>query len=151
MISDWTLTPLKTALACGAAAAALLAVPAQALPVPGQGPAQVAGGGQPTVSSSGPQMTVNINAARTIIDWSSFNVGASEGVTFNFGQRAWIVLNRTNSAISIDGQLRAIHTPTNAVGGNVWFYSPQGVAFGPGARVDVGAMLATSAAPSTAD
>lgn len=146
--------PLSTTrrLLAGAAALTLLAPgPASALPVAAGGSSPTsAGGAQPTIGGSSSVLDVNLNAARTIIDWSTFNVSGSEAVNFYFDQRNWIVLNRvTNSAINIDGTIRAIHSatsgPTAPTGGNVWFYSPQGVAFGPNARVDVGGLLATSA------
>ena len=101
-------------------------------------------------------MRVDLNAPRTIIDWQNFNLAGGERADFLFDQRNWIVLNRvTGSAISINGtvfggQQANLNSPPAATpGGNVWFYSPQGVAFGANARVDVGGMLATSAAVNT--
>lgn len=144
------LPTLRQTLSCAAAAAALMCYgPALALPGSVVGTQVSTGGAQPTVQTGSGTMTVGVNAARTIMDWSSYNIGAGETVTYTFGQRNWIALNRvTNGAISVNGTLRAQDT-TGAVGGNIWLYSPQGVAFGGGARVDVGGLLATSASVDT--
>ena len=144
-------------LLLGAAAAGLLwGGSATALPVLGSAAPQVsAGGAQPVISSSGSTVRVDLNAARTILDWSSFNLGPGERADFLFDQRNWIAVNRvTGSQISINGQVFAgqaanLNSPApSGPGGNVWFYSPQGVAFGPNARVDVGGLVATSSAPN---
>lgn len=142
----------------GVAAAALLAsAPAFALPVPAGGTYPVSpGGAQPViVSNNDDLLTVDLNAPRTIVDWSNFILLDHETANFHFDQRSWIVLNRVaDSAVDIDGTIRAVHSagagPTSPIGGNVWFYSPHGVIFGPNARVDVGGLLATSAAVDTA-
>lgn len=131
-------------------AALLAAAQAMALPVPGSTPAQVTSAGfVPLIAQSGNTMTVDLRANRTIIDWSSFNIASGESVTFAFDGRSWIALNRVpGGQISINGQLSSIFANAPAAGGpaggNVWLYSPQGVAFGPNARVDVGGLLATS-------
>ncbi len=150
---------LRLVLAGGVAATALLtAGAALALPVAGAGPYAVSpGGGQPIIATNANAVRVDLNAPRTIIDWQSFNLAGGERADFLFDQRNWIVLNRvTGSAISINGtvfggqQANFNSPPAATPGGNVWFYSPQGVAFGASARVDVGGMLATSAAVNTA-
>ena len=144
----------RALLAAGTALAALAATPALALPSPGSGPATIGGGGsQPIIQLGSSTVQVDLNAPRTIIDWNSFNLGRGESAEFRFDQRSWIVLNRvTSSAVSIDGHVTGYQAanlnaalPANT-GGNVWFYSPQGVAFGANAVVDVGGLLATSAA-----
>src|SRR4051794_2194164 len=68
---------------------------ALAAPVFG-GSTQTGGGGGPTIAT-GPVTSVTLNATRTIINWSSFNVTADETVNFNFGARNWIVFNRVNN------------------------------------------------------
>lgn len=150
--------PRRTLLASGAAAAALAGVPAAALPVLSNITPQVsAGGAQPVIQSTTGAVRVDLNAPRTIIDWQSFNLTSGEQAQFRFDQRNWIVLNRVQSgAITIDGQVTGYQAANlnsalpAQTSGNVWFYSPQGVAFGPNARVDVGGMLATSAAVNEA-
>ncbi|MBU1376466.1 MAG: filamentous hemagglutinin N-terminal domain-containing protein [Alphaproteobacteria bacterium] len=149
----------RTALAAGAAVAALLAADqAVALPVAGSAPATIsAGGSQPIIQSGSNIVQVDLNAPRTIIDWASFNLNGGEQAQFRFDQRNWIVLNRvTGGPININGSVTAYQAANNAAAlpnvtsGNVWFYSPQGVAFGGGASVDVGGLLATSAAVNEA-
>jgi len=142
-------------LAAGSAFIALaLAQSAAALPTP-IGSVVNAGGSQPVIGNNGDDLvTVDLNAQRTIIDWSNFDLFDHETARFAFDQRNWIVLNRvTGGPISIDGMIQAVHgtnvNATGPIGGNVWFYSPQGVAFGPSARIDVGGLLATSAAVDT--
>lgn len=152
-------TRTRRPLLAGVAAFALLhGGSAMALPVLGAAPPQVsAGGGQPVIATGAGAVRVDLNAPRTIIDWASFNLTAAERADFVFDQRSWIVVNRvTGSAINIDGRVFAGQAANlNAAlpatpGGNVWFYSPQGVIFGANARVDVGGLMATSAAPNTA-
>lgn len=149
-----TFTSLRRALLGGAAAAALAALPAQALPV-FAGTSQTNAGGQtPVVTSSGSTVNVDLRANRTILDWSTFNLQSGETANFYFDQRNWIALNRvTGSAININGAVNGIQAAgvgAGPTGGNVWFYSPQGIAFGSNARVNVAGLLATSAAVNTA-
>lgn len=154
------LTPtLRQSLAAGVAGAALLAAgQVAALPVAGSLPATVSvGGSQPIIQSGSTNVVVDVNAPRTIIDWTSFNLSPGEQAQFRFDQRNWIVLNRvTGGPININGsvtgyQAANLSSALPAVtSGNVWFYSPQGVVFGGSANVDVGGMLATSAAVNQA-
>ena len=145
---------LRKSLAASAAVLALVAAGgANALPV--FGGAQVSTGDSlPVITTASPTlMTIDVNAARTIIDWNSFNLAPGETVSYAFQFNRTIVLNRVNSGpINIDGQILSsqsvgfpLDQPRRA-GGNVWFYSPQGVFFGPNARFDGGALLATTAA-----
>ncbi|MDZ4371654.1 MAG: filamentous hemagglutinin N-terminal domain-containing protein [Phenylobacterium sp.] len=142
-------------LAAGAAGVALLAAgSAGALPVYSGNALVSAGGGAPTINTLPPNLViVDLNAPRTIIDWTSFNLAAGETVSYAFAQNNWIALNRVGSGeINIDGFISAARSTgfpldTGATaGGNVWFYSPDGVVFGPNARANVGGLLATSAA-----
>ncbi len=130
--------------------AALMAQPALALPA-GLGAPQVeAGGGAPVVVASSPggegvsaQMDVTLNAQRTLLRWNSLNLGATELLRFLFPSRNAIVLNQVSAQAVIDGRLEG--RVGSAFGGNVWIASPNGVIFGPNARVDLGGLLATSA------
>jgi filamentous hemagglutinin family protein len=145
---------LRKSLAASAAMLVLAAAGA-AHALPTFGSAQVTpGDSQPVIATPSPTlMTIDVNAARTIIDWTSFNLAPGETVSYAFQFNRTIVLNRVNSGpINIDGQILSsqsvgfpLDQPRRA-GGNVWFYSPQGVIFGPNARFDGGALLATSAA-----
>ena len=90
---------------------------------------------------------VTLNQARTLIDWSSFNLAQGQQVDFLFKSNNWIVLNRVLSVAHINGGVMGCVMTCGAggaIGGNVWFYSPAGVIFGPHAQVNVGGLLATT-------
>ncbi len=128
----------------------LLALQAHAGPsLPVQAPSmpQVAGGNavQPQITVSGATMTVNANAARTLIDWNSFTVAQGSAVNFTLNARGDIVLNRLvdSTPVMINGVLTS--TVGGVTGGNIWFSAPGGVIFGSTAVVNVGGLLATTA------
>lgn len=127
----------------------LTALPAHALPTGGVAEVS-AGGGTPTISTSGNRMDVQLNAERTVLGWTSFNVKPEETVSFNFGARNWIVLNRvlglTPSKIEgvVEGRVGS------AYGGNVWFTSQSSIIFGRGAQIDAGSLLVAIGTPDTA-
>jgi len=129
----------RTAL-CGALCALAIATPGRAAPVGGT-PEVNAGGGLPVITTNGAATNVDLNAPRTVLSWTSFNVKTDETVTFNFDARNWIVLNRIvglgESKIqgAIEGKVGA------DFGGNVWFASQNSIIFGAGSRVDVGGLL----------
>jgi filamentous hemagglutinin family protein len=127
---------------CGALCGLSLLSPRTAAAGPVLGGSQVnAGGASPTVTQAGPSTNVTLNATRTVIDWSSFDVKPDETVTFNFGARNWIVLNRilgllpTKIEGAVEGRVGAEY------GGNVWFASQNSIVFGKGSRVDVGGLM----------
>ena len=140
----------RTAL-CGALAglAAAVAAPASAqslMPV-WSGQAQASGAG-PSINIGPTTGTVTLNSARTVVDWTSFNLAAGNSVTFNFGARSWIVLNRINDNVpdTISGTVQGL--VNGAYGGNVWFSSRNGLIFGSGAVVDAGGLLVTASSPN---
>jgi filamentous hemagglutinin family protein len=107
--------------------------------------------------------TVELYARRTVIDWTSFQIGAGGEVEFVFnpasGQsaanaRGDIVLNQITGggSVDIEGALAStVSGDSHPYGGNVWFSAPGGVIFGSGAVVNVGGLLATTAAISPAN
>ncbi|WP_395778729.1 beta strand repeat-containing protein [Aquidulcibacter sp.] len=132
----------KTALALPAGE-----VIAGSTPVIIQGPAA-------TFTRSGPNadLLVRQNAERVVIDWTNFDIASGESVTFQMGAPNWIALNRVAGAqTNINGILRSEIGAGGPIGGHVWIYNPNGMIFGTNARVDVGGLLATSAAPAMAD
>lgn len=102
----------------------------------------------PTQNTVDGQTTVNIQqtAAKAILTWDSFNVGAQ--TTLNFDQKLgtqtdgkndWIALNRINASSSpsqILGKIKA--------DGSVYVINPNGIIFGQGSQVNVHSLLASS-------
>ncbi|PTQ87380.1 filamentous haemagglutinin family protein [Agitococcus lubricus] len=102
----------------------------------------------PTQTTVNGQTTVNIQqtAAKAILTWDSFNVGAQ--TTLNFDQKLgtqtdgkndWIALNRINASSSpsqILGKIKA--------DGSVYLINPNGIIFGQGSQVNVHSLLASS-------
>lgn len=108
-------------------------------PTPTQLPtgAQIAAG-QANVQVNGSQMTVNQSSDKAVLNWQSFDIGASAGVRFNQPGRNSVALNRVQSseASQIFGQLTA--------NGQIVLVNPSGVVFGPNSRVDVGGLVAAA-------
>ena len=106
----------------------------------------VAGGGsavdftRTANAATGVDLDITQNTARVVIDWTSFNIDATDVVNFNQAASNWIAVNRvTGGAVTpsmINGALNAT--------GHVWILDPSGVMFGAGAVVDVGGLLASS-------
>jgi len=112
--------------------------------------AVLVGSGQaPTLSQTAHTTDITLGAPRTIMGWSSFNLAADQTVIYRFQDPSWIVLNRVTGQAVIDGQVEALVGAQRGAG-NVWFYAPGGVLFGPNAKVNVGGLLATTAAVSQA-
>ncbi|WP_428246136.1 filamentous hemagglutinin N-terminal domain-containing protein [Ferrovibrio sp.] len=129
--------------AAGAYALSSLITGAQAQTLP-QGGNVVAG------SASINQATPNsLNIVQTtnsaIINWQSFSIGAGQSVNFQQPSAASVTLNRVlgNDPSAIFGTLTA--------NGTVMLVNPNGVFFGPGSRVDVGGLVATTANIKDAD
>ena len=117
----------------GSAGLAYAQVPASALPTGGR---VVVGNGQ--VQQSANLLIVNQSSQRLGMDWQSFNIGAGATVEFRQPSASSIALNRVvgHSGTEIYGQLRA--------NGQVFLTNPNGVLFAPGAKVDVGGLVAST-------
>ncbi|HEY4031987.1 MAG TPA: filamentous hemagglutinin N-terminal domain-containing protein, partial [Caulobacteraceae bacterium] len=126
--------------ALGLVLAALEVLPVRAAPAGANIPAGVTA--PPTITTTGPVTDVKVNQARTLIDWSSFDIAKGEAVNFRFNAGSDIVLNRVLGQAVVDGTLNGLVGAK--AGGNVWIYGGQGVVFGPNARVNVGSLMATS-------
>ncbi len=139
----------RTAL-CGALAgfAAMLAGSASAQLV--QSGVALSSGGLPTISTSNGVTDIGLHGARTIIDWSTYNVRPGEAVHYAFDARNWIVLNRINSvdAPTIAGAIEG--RVGGAFGGNIWFSSANGMIFMAGGQIDAGGILITAASADQA-
>ncbi len=135
-------------LLCAAALSWLMAG-AQAEPTNG---VIAAGGGVGASINSGANVgggfdvTIQQNSDRMVINWDDFNIDPNDVVNFNQPSSAAIAVNRVVGGAltptAIDGSLTSV--------GHVWILDPAGVAFGAGAVVDVGGLLATTSALDTA-
>ncbi|MEF7613769.1 filamentous hemagglutinin N-terminal domain-containing protein [Aquincola sp. MAHUQ-54] len=117
--------------------AALLAGQGTALANPTGG--QVVAGSA-TLNQKGPDtLDIHQSTHKAIINWQSFSVGAGQKVNFLQPGRGSVTLNRVlgNDPSAIFGQISAP--------GTVMLVNPNGVVFGPGSRVDVGGLVASTA------
>ncbi|MBI1209633.1 MAG: filamentous hemagglutinin N-terminal domain-containing protein [Azospirillum sp.] len=120
-------------LAGTALALALTTQPAAANP---QGGTVV--GGDVTITQTSPtRVDITQTSAKGIINWQSFSIGANEHTNFNQSSASAITLNRVTGGnpSEILGRMTA--------NGQVWLVNPNGVFFGPNARIDVGGLVAT--------
>ncbi len=131
------LTPALLTLTLAAPATAL----AQALPTGGQ---VVAGSGV-IGSPGGGTLAIDQASQSMSIDWQQFNIGAANTVRFNQPGADAVALNRVlgPDASQIMGRLQA--------NGRVFLVNPNGVLFGQGAQVDVGALVASTLNISNTD
>jgi filamentous hemagglutinin family protein len=81
-------------------------------------------------------LTVDIDAARSIIDWKSFSVGSAAEVDFNGMKAGDIAVNRSPLQMVIEGTV-------NGGPGSLWFLSPGGV------LVQGGGKIASTTPPSS--
>src|SRR5579859_3488214 len=145
-------TRLRTGTAiCGVAAVALAGGVARAAILPTQLSTNLATAGAGAVNtkvavngtvvpssanyvSTGAAATVTLVRPRTLIDWTTFEVGAGSTLNFNFTNAASdIVLNRVmggapgTNTITVDPGGAVNGTFGGAVGGNIWFLAADGV------------------------
>ncbi|MCB1746444.1 MAG: autotransporter-associated beta strand repeat-containing protein, partial [Gammaproteobacteria bacterium] len=92
--------------------------------------------GQAAITQGPGVTTINQQSARAAIDWQSFNVAKHETVQFNQPGARAATLNRIfdQKPSEIFGQVKA--------NGQVVLMNPNGVFFKPGARVNVGSLVA---------
>ncbi len=92
-----------------------------------------------------PIIGVTQNSQSAIVEWQTFNLGASEDFFFNQPNANAVILNRVLGAGGsvIDGELTA--------NGNVFIMNSDGVLFGPNAVIDVNGLVATSLGIADAD
>ena len=85
--------------------------------------------GMVTYSSTGAAATVSLSAPRTLIEWTTFQVGEGNSLAFQFSSGASdIVINRVNTgAINVDAGGSVSGTFAGSRAGNIWFLAPNGV------------------------
>ena len=94
--------------------------------------------GSVTFEESGPRLDVRQSTNKAIIDWRGFSIAADEITQFHQPSSSSITLNRVTGAdpSNIFGTLRA--------NGQLMLVNPNGVFFGPGSRIDVAGLVATT-------
>ncbi|MEI7784712.1 MAG: glycine-rich domain-containing protein, partial [Betaproteobacteria bacterium] len=119
------------------AAAAGAPVPVNQLPTG----AKVAAGSvvfKQTQTAAAAAMLVQQTSAKAIVNWDTFNLGSKAAISFNQPSSSSVILNRVldTNASQIFGQISG--------NGQVFFTNPNGIYFGPGSSVSVGALVATT-------
>jgi filamentous hemagglutinin family protein len=107
------------------------------------GPRVIHGGVQ--IQTQGAATQIHQTTDRAIINWNGFNVDVHELVRFIQPNQLSVILNRVvgSDPSSILGQLQA--------NGRVFLINPNGIVFGPSARVDVGGLMASTLSLSDQD
>jgi len=119
---------------------------AQGLPAPSalpQGGQLRVGSGQ--ITQTGQLLLIQQTSARLGIDWQSFHIGSDATVEFRQPDAGSVALNRVvgHEPSAIFGKLKA--------NGQVFLTNPNGVLFAPGAKVDVGGLIASTLDLSQSD
>ncbi|CAB3790210.1 beta strand repeat-containing protein [Paraburkholderia caffeinilytica] len=139
--------PRRKTIALALAAAGLSAIcpPTRCAPAGGQITAGTGTINATANSTGGTNTVVQQNGNRLAINWTSFDIGAKDTVTFAQPSSSAIALNRvtSQSATQILGTLSA--------NGQVFILNPNGVLFGKTAQVNVGGLLATTLSLSDSD
>lgn len=94
--------------------------------------------GQASISEDGAETTIRQMSDRAVINWRGFDIDVNELVRFIQPGRDSVALNRVlgSDPTTILGQLTA--------NGRVFLVNPNGVIFGPSAKVDMAGLLATT-------
>ncbi len=83
--------------------------------------------------------TADPNAASAVLDWTKFNIGSGQQMTFNGGGTTFFnLVDGAAGKSQIDGII-------NGTAGNVWVINPAGVAFSSTAQIDIGGLFAAAA------
>ncbi len=90
-------------------------------------------------------LSVTAGSDRTVVNYSSFSIGAQESVYFALPAASSCILNRVvgGDPSHILGQLSS--------NGQVWLVNPNGILFGAGARLDVAGLVASTLDIADAD
>jgi filamentous hemagglutinin family protein len=129
---------LKASVSIAAMGIAALATPASANPAGGT----VASGGA-AISTSGGNTQVNQSSQNVVINWKSFDIGRNESTQFNQPNAKSVAVNR------IGGQNPSQIQGALSSNGRIVLINPNGMVFGKGAKVNVGALIATTAGSNT--
>jgi|GEM_PF-1131716 len=100
--------------------------------------------GSASIDTSGNTMNIT-TSDRPIVQWNSFNIGQTNTVNFIQPASSSVALNRV---VGVDPS--SIYGALNA-NGHVFIVNPNGVFFGPGSRVDVNGLVASTLDINNAD
>jgi filamentous hemagglutinin family protein len=100
---------------------------------------QVTAGAASIQGQGSSRVTVNQSSSRAIINWQTFNIAPNEITHFVQPGASSVVLNRVTGGLGasdINGVIKA--------NGGVYIVNPDGILFGPSARINVGSFLGTT-------
>ncbi len=97
-------------------------------------------GGTAAISAQGTTTRVQQTSPRAVINWQRFDVAPTETVVFAQPSSNAIVLNRVVNSTAPSNILGSI-----SANGRVFIVNQRGIVFGPGAQVNVGDLVATTA------
>ncbi|CAM3821477.1 ESPR-type extended signal peptide-containing protein [Polynucleobacter arcticus] len=108
---------------------------------------QVVGGAASIAQPNANKMEITQTTSKAVINWNTFNVGAGNTVQFIQPSSSSQVLNRVVGITGGSSQILG----TLTANGQVFIVNPQGIVFGNGSMVNVGALLASTRdiAPNT--
>jgi filamentous hemagglutinin family protein len=107
---------------------------------------QVVGGGATVQGQGTPTVTVTQSTDKAIINWNSFNIGAGEKTNIFQPNASSVELDRVTGGLGLSEILGSLWS-----NGHVFLVNPDGILFGPGAKVDTAGFLATTNGISNAD
>ena len=103
------------------------------------GNAVLTGMARASLDSNGTSAAVfSSQAASAVLDWSKFNIGSGQSMSFNGASTTFFnLVDGAAGKSQIDGMING--------SGNVWVVNPAGIAFGAGSSVNVGGLFAAAA------
>jgi len=104
-------------------------------------------GGSATVQGQGTATaTVTQQTASAIINWNTFNIGAGEKTNIAMPSASSVQLDRVTGGLGPSQILGSLWS-----NGRVFLVNPDGILFGPGAKIDTSSLLATTHDIANAD
>ncbi len=94
--------------------------------------------GSVTINQAGKVTTITSTTGKTIINWSDFSIGRGEVTRFVQPSKLAAVLNR------VTGLDPSVIQGSLSSNGRVFLLNPNGILFGPTAKVDVGSLVAST-------
>ena len=108
--------------------------------------AQVVGGNANVQGQGTANVTVTQTTDKAIVNWNTFNIGSNEATRFVQPNSTSIALNRVTGGLG-PSQLFGILSAN----GRIFVVNPDGILFGPGAKIDTAGFLATTHDIANAD